>query len=91
MENKGNMEKAAADIVSRRISEQEHSTNKREFLTRLPNVTAVTLPLAAVPVISPAEATEPKGSSGSANKRAADSFQIRLDAAQDECGAPGHI
>jgi hypothetical protein len=88
MESKGKIEKATADIVSRRIPEQECSTNRREFLTRLPSVAAVTLPPAAVPVVSPAEATEPTGSSGSVNKRAADSFQIRLDAAQDEAGLP---
>jgi hypothetical protein len=88
MESKGKIEKATASIVSRRIPEQECSTNRREFLTRLPSVAAVTSPLAAVLVVSPAEATEPKGSSGSVNKRAADSFQIRLDAAQDEAGLP---
>jgi hypothetical protein len=84
MESKGNIEKAAADIVSRRISEQEHSTNRRELLTRLPGVAAVTSASATVSVISHAEVAEPKGSSGAANKRAADSFQTRLDAAQEE-------
>jgi len=88
MEVRGNIEKAAADIVSRRISEQEHSTSRREFFIRIPGVAAVTLASAAVPVISPAEAAEPKGSPGAANNRAADSFQTRLDAAQEESEVP---
>jgi hypothetical protein len=84
MDSKGNIEKTAADIVSRRIPEREHSTNRREFLIRLPGVAAVTLASAVVSVISHAKAAEPKGSSGAANKRAADSFQTRFDAAQEE-------
>ena len=86
MDGKGKIEKAAADIVSRRIPEKEDLTSRRDFFTRIPGVAAVTLASAAVPVISPAEATEPQGSPAAANRRAADSFQIRLDAAQDEAG-----
>ena len=88
MEGKGNIEKAPADIVSCRIPEQQHSTSRREFFTRIPGATAVTLASAAVPVISSAEATEPKDSPGAANKRAADLFQIRLDATQDQAEVP---
>jgi hypothetical protein len=68
-------------------SDEERSTSRREFFSRIPGVAAVTL-TSAVPVISHAEAAEPKGSSGAANKRAADSFQPRLDAAQDEPELP---
>jgi hypothetical protein len=49
-------------------SDQEHSTSRREFYTRIPGVGTVTLASAAVPVISHAEAAEPKGASGAANK-----------------------
>lgn len=49
-------------------SDEEHSTSRREFYTRIPGVGTVTLASAAVPVISHAEAAEPKGSSGAANK-----------------------
>src|SRR5260370_19654755 len=82
------MEKARAVIVSGRGAEQEHSASRREFFARIPGAAAVTLASAAVPVISSAAATEPKDSSGVANKRAADSFQIRLDAAQEEAEVP---
>jgi hypothetical protein len=88
MEGRRNIEKAPADIAGRRVPEQEHSTSRREFFTGISGAAAVTLASAAVPLISSAEATEPKDSSDSANKRAADSFQIRLDAAQDEAGLP---
>ena len=88
MDNSGNIEKAAADIVSRRIPEQEHSTSRRELFTRIPGIAAVTLASAAVPVISPGEAAEPKGSPGAANNRAADSFQTRLNAAREESEIP---
>jgi hypothetical protein len=84
MKGRENIEEAAADIVSRRITEQEHSTSRREFFTRIPGVAAATSAPGAVPVISPAEAIEPQGSPGAANKRAAEYFQIRLDAAQEE-------
>jgi hypothetical protein len=39
-------------------------------------------------VISHAEAVKSKGSSGAGNKRAADSFQLRLDAVQEEAELP---
>ncbi len=39
-------------------------------------------------MISPAEATEPKGFPGAVNKRATDAFQIRFDAAQEEAEVP---
>jgi hypothetical protein len=39
-------------------------------------------------MISPAEATEPTGSPDGANKRAGASFQIRLDAAQEQAELP---
>jgi membrane-associated phospholipid phosphatase len=84
MEGRENIRKAAADIASRRVTEQEHSTSRREFFSRIPGAAAVTLASAAVPVISPAQATESKGSPGAANIRSADAFQIRLDAAQAE-------
>ena len=88
MEGRENIEEAAADIASHRIPAQDHSTSRREFFTRIPGVAAVTLASAAVPAISHAEATESKGSPGAANKRAAASFQIRLDAAQEEAEVP---
>jgi hypothetical protein len=84
MEGRGNIEKAPADIAGRRVPEQEHSTSRREFFTRIPGAAAVTLASAAVPVISSGEATDPKDSPGAGNERAAASFEIRLDAAQDE-------
>src|SRR5712671_2343013 len=87
MEGRENIEEAAADIASHRIPAQDHSTSRREFFTRIPGV-AVTLASAAVPAISHAEATESKGSPGAANKRAAASFQIRLEAAQEEAEVP---
>jgi len=40
------------------VSDEEHSTSRREFFTRIPGVA---LPSAAVPVISHAEAAEPQG------------------------------
>jgi hypothetical protein len=62
-------------------SDEEHSTSRREFYSRIA--------WAAIPVvISHAEAAEPKGSSGAANKRAAYSFQLGLDAAQEEAEVP---
>src|SRR5947209_14642638 len=88
MEGRGNVENAAAGIVSRRIPEQDHSKSRREFFIRIPAVAAVTLASAAVPVISPGEAAEPKGSPGATNNRAADSFQTRLDAAREESEIP---
>jgi membrane-associated phospholipid phosphatase len=88
MEGRKNIEKAAADIANRRVPEQEHSTSRREFFTRIPGVAAVTLGSAAVPAISHAQTTEPKGSPGAANKRAGAAFQIRLDAAQEEAEVP---
>ena len=84
MGDRENIEKATAEIVSRRVTTQEHSASRREFFARIPGAAAVTLASATVPVISPADATGAKGSPGAANKRAADSFQIRLDAAQEE-------
>ena len=88
MKGRENIEEAAADIASYRIPAQDHSTSRREFFTRIPGVAAVTLASAAVPAISHAEATESRGSPGAANKRAAASFQIRLDAAQEEAEVP---
>ena len=88
MENRGNVDKAATDVASRRVTPQEYSTSRREFFTRIPGVAAVTLASAAVPLVSPAEATEPEGSSGAVNDRSAASFQIRLDAAQEEAKVP---
>ena len=88
MEGRENIEEAAGDIANHRIPAQGHSTSRREFFTRIPGVAAVTLASAAVPAISHAEATESKGSPGAANKRAAASFQIRLDAAQEEAEVP---
>jgi hypothetical protein len=88
MEGRGNVENAAPGIVSRRIPEQDHSKSRREFLIRIPAVAAVTLASAAVPVISPGEAAEPKDSAGAADNRAADSFQTRLNAAQEESEVP---
>jgi hypothetical protein len=88
MKGRENIEEAAADIVSRRITEQEHSTSRGEFFTQIPGVAAVAPASAAVSVISPAEATEPQGSPGAANKRAAEYFQIRPDAAQEEAEVP---
>ncbi len=84
MESRGNIEKMAADIARCRVSEQEYSASRRQFFRRLPCVAAVTLASAVVPVISTAEASFPKSSPGTGNQRAADSFQIRLDAAQEE-------
>jgi hypothetical protein len=69
-------------------SDEEHSTSRREFYSRIPGIVAATLAWAAVPVISHAEAAEPKGSSGAANKRAAYSSQLGLDAAQEEADVP---
>ena len=88
MEGRGNIEEARAYIANRRVPEQQHWTSRREFFTRIPGAAAVTLASAAVPVISSAEATEPQGSPDAANKRAADLFQIRLDAAQEEVEVP---
>jgi hypothetical protein len=70
------------------VPDKEYSASRREFLTRIPGAAAITLASAAIPAIPSAEATEPKGSPGAANKRAADSFQIRLDAAQEEVKVP---
>ena len=84
MESRGNIEKTTADTARCRVPEQEYSTSRREFFARIPGVAAVTLASAAVPVISTAEASFPKGSRGAGDQRAADSFQIRLDAAQQE-------
>ena len=50
MESKGNIEETEADIAIRRIPKQKHSTSRREFLTRIPGVAAVTLASAAVSV-----------------------------------------
>ena len=69
MESRGNIEKPEADIVIRRVPEQKHSTSRWEFFIRIPGGAAVTLKLAAVPMISPA--VEPKRFPGAANKRAA--------------------
>ena len=68
--------------------DEEHSTSRREFYSRIPGVVAVTLAWAAVPVISHAGAAEPKGSSGAANKRTAYSFQLGLDVAQEKAEVP---
>ena len=43
------------------VSDEEHSTSRREFFTRIPGVATVALASAAVPVISHAEAAEPQG------------------------------
>jgi hypothetical protein len=89
MESRVNIEKAAADIVRRRVPEQEHSTSRRELFRLIPGIAAVTLAsAAAVPMTSPAEATEPAGSPDGAIERTADSFQIRLDAARGEAELP---
>lgn len=88
MEIRGKLEKAVAYIANRLIRVQENSTSRREFFTRIPGIASVTSALAAGPMISTAEASEAKGSPGAANKRAADSFQIRLDAAQQEAELP---
>src|SRR5712672_143364 len=88
MESRGNIEKAAADIVSRRNPEQEHSTSRRELFRRIPGIAAVALASSSAPMISPAEATEPTGSPDGTNKRAGASFKIRLDATQEEAELP---
>ena len=50
MESRENIEKPEAYIVIRRNPRQKHSTSRREFLTRIPGVAAVTLASAAVSV-----------------------------------------
>jgi membrane-associated phospholipid phosphatase len=81
-------EEAAANTPDRLVAKQEHSASRRQFLTRIPSAAAVALASTAVPGESKAEGALPKGSLGSANKRTSDSFQIRLDAAQDEARVP---
>src|ERR1700751_2098829 len=77
----GKLEKPWVGTEGGPASDEEHSTSRREFYSRIPGVVAVTLAWAAVPVISRAEAAEPKGSSGAANK-------LGLDAAQEEAEVP---
>ena len=60
-------EKVAVDIAGRRVDEQEHSSSQREFFSRIPDIAREKFASTAVPVISPAEATDARGSPGAVN------------------------
>jgi hypothetical protein len=74
----------------RRAVDYDISANRREFLARVPAAAAITAAGAAVPFGSSAEAAQAPsgGSSGLGSVRAADSFQVRLEAAQQEAAVP---
>jgi hypothetical protein len=90
MEGRGNTGKGAADIASRRVPEQEHSTSRREFFTRIPGVAAVTFAATATPVGTTAEAGTGANdrSDGSGADRVRDSYENREEPARDESKVP---
>jgi membrane-associated phospholipid phosphatase len=74
----------------RRAADHDILANRREFFTRIPAAAAITVAGAAVPFGSSAEAGQDPlaGSNGPAGERAADSFQVRLEAARSEAALP---
>jgi hypothetical protein len=90
MEHRTAIEKKAADSVCPKVPEEEHSSNRREFLTRIPAVAAVTLAATAAPFGTSAEAGTGAndGTDGSGADRVRDSYEIRAEAARAESEVP---
>src|SRR5271154_6657938 len=82
--------KRARRAASPRAIERNRPASRREFLTRIPTAAAMTVAGAAVSFSSSTEADQDPlgGSNGAGNERAADSFQVRLEAAQSEAAVP---
>jgi hypothetical protein len=82
--------KRARRVASPRAIDRNRLASRRELLTHIPAVAAMTVAGAAVSSSSSAEAGQDPlgGPNGAGNERAADSFQVRLEAAQSEAAVP---
>jgi hypothetical protein len=75
-------------IVDRQVSDREYSTSRREFLTQIPGVAAITVASSAVPFGSSAQAGGDQDNGSDGKDRVRESYDIRVEAARDETKVP---
>jgi hypothetical protein len=82
--------KADCGTADARVCDREHSSSRREFLTRIPGAAAVGFASTAIPVGSAAEADAGRGSisEGPGTDRARDTYETREEAAREESKVP---